>query len=88
MSKRVDAWECQVCKTAFFDKELADKCEKIHLLEENLEIVEIREYRQEEEFPKIILVSNKDSSGHLAQYKFDYESSIEDFYEDEDCYEY
>ena len=83
MPKKVEAWKCNICGTAYFDEEITKKCEEIHALYENLEIAELREFQEESRFPKIILVQDKTWSGRMAQYKLDYEDSVEGFYEDE-----
>ncbi len=79
--KRIDAYQCGTCNTAYFDKEGAERCQSIHSLEENLEITEIREWDPEEEYPYRILVIDKKNSGHAAEYKKVKTGSIEDFYE-------
>jgi len=81
MTKEIKCWECEVCNTAFLTKEDAEQCEKLHSGEENLEIVEVGFYDKEERFPKKLLIGDKTYSGTLAEYVFNYQSSVEDFYE-------
>jgi len=81
MTKEIKCWQCDYCKTAFLTKEDAEKCERWHSDEENLEIVEIGDYTENERFPMKLLIGDKTYSGTLAEYCLNYQSSVEDFYE-------
>ena len=81
MATEIQCWQCEVCKTAFLTKDDAEQCEKLHSGEENLEIVEVGLYAQDERFPKKLLIGDKTYSGTLAEYAFIRQSSCECFYE-------
>ena len=84
MPDKINAWKCSICETAYFKEDDAKKCEEIHAAFENLEIQDIKKWREDERFPAELLVGDKTFSGRLALYKLDYESSCEDFYQDID----
>ena len=83
MTEKISAWKCSICETAYFKEDDAKMCESIHAAYENLEVHEIRKWREDERFPTELLIGDKSFSGVLALYKLDHSSSCEDFYQDE-----
>ena len=81
MPKETQCWRCERCDTIYAIKEDCEHCEKIHSAEENLEIVEVGTFKENEKFPHKILIEDKTWSGVVAEYQLIGYGSVEDFYE-------
>ena len=82
MVKKIDAYECSVCETAYFDKETADTCEKTHFAEKSLRIIEVKHKSQDEQFPDVLMVDCDSHSGVGAIYDKRKEDSCESIAEE------
>lgn len=84
MSKKIDAWECDVCKQAYFSEEDAKKCEDVHAMV--LNVLDMRKYKPENRYPTFILIEDPRYGGECAEYRLEHVDSVEGFYNDGENY--
>lgn len=79
MVSKVNYFKCDVCGTAYEDKDEAVDCENIHVSSDKLKISNMFYCGCEREYPYAVIID--DDSGHGGLYTLQTEGSIEGVYE-------